>query len=130
MASCSCTWILHAPVLALQSPTCGARTRPPLLAYAEAAEDLAEQVVCSELAGDLGQRIMGQPQFFSQQFQRRGTLVTQRQRALQVLARLLQRLDMPGARNEQAFGQRLPAGSLQQRLAQRLQALRRCAPTG
>ena len=40
------------------------------LADAKAAEDLAQQVVGAELAGDLAQRVVRQAQFLGQQFQR------------------------------------------------------------
>ena len=81
-------------------------------------------------AGDLAERIVRQAQLLGQQLERRGALVAERQRALQVLARALQRLHVARAGDEHAFGRRMPAGALQQRLAQCLQALRRCAPTG
>jgi recombination protein RecA len=92
------------------------------LADAEAGEDHAQQVVGAELAGDLAQRVLRQPQLLGQQVQRLRLL---RARCCggqrQVLADAAQRLHMALARDEHALGRRLPAGELQQALAQRLQ---------
>ena len=86
----------------------GPRRGAGLLADAELAEDLAEQVVGAERAGDLGQRIVRRAQFFGEQFQRavahRGVFA----RGLQVGGAALQGLHMALAGDEHALGAGLP----------------------
>src|SRR2546423_14392253 len=69
----------------------------PLFADAEPAEDLAEQIIRRELAGDLAQAHLCEPQLLGEQVERGigagGLLRGQRQ----VLAGAPQRLDVPRA---------------------------------
>ena len=93
------------------------------LADAKAPEDLAQQVVRGEGAGDLAQALVRQPQLLGQQLERGVALRDVAACQRQVLSRPPQGVHMARAGDEAAFGCRLPARELEQRAAQRVQAL-------
>ena len=86
-----------------------------LLAYAEAPEDLAEQIVGGELAGDRRQGALSEAQFFGKEFEF-GQLVARRRDALGGVG---ERAQVAFARDENVLG-RMPAGGVQQGLAQQV----------
>ena len=74
-------------------------------------------------AGDLAERVVRQAQLLGQQVERGVGARASAAAQLQVLARALQRLHVARAGDEHAFGRGVPAGALEQRLAQRLEAV-------
>src|SRR5580765_1301153 len=107
---------------AARSSACVPRADASLLADTEAAEDLAEQLVRRERAGDLAEALVGEAEFFGEQVERGVGARGLRKRGGQVRARLAQGLHVARARDEQALGRRVPAGEREQLRAQRIDA--------
>ena len=91
--------------------------RVGLLSDAESSEYFAEQIIGGKLAGDRSERGLRQPQFFGEEFELRQLIVG----GINVLSGRRQCAQMPFAGDEHVFG-RMPAGDLQQRLAQQFNA--------
>jgi len=80
--------LARAPFIGVMLPLVGALAalRPVLLADTKTAEDLAEQIVGRERAGDLAERVVREAQFFGEEIERRIGLRRVRLRAGEVLA--------------------------------------------
>src|SRR5262245_45139142 len=87
-----------------------------LLAYAEPAENLTQQLVGGVLPGDCPQGLLSQPQLLGEQFQ----LGLAAYRAPHVPGRNLQRLDVPRPGNVDVLAAAAPAGKAQQGTTQAL----------
>src|SRR5215472_13534697 len=91
-----------------------------LLPYAETSEDLTQQVVAGEFAGDLGEAELRQAQFLRQQFTGSGFHMSLR--LLQVLPGAAQGIQVPAPGAEAVLPRLLKAGHALQVRAQELHA--------
>src|ERR1700688_161658 len=73
--------------------------RPKSLSDTKAAEDLAEQILTGEFTGDLAQRELCEPEILGEQL-KSSRLNPDVGRALHVLPRAAQCIEMPAARGE------------------------------
>ena len=89
-----------------------------LLPDAEASENLAEQLIGADPAGDAAQCIVGQPQFLGEQLEHHRAPPKHRGARFEMLRRRTERLDMAGSRCECRFAARIASGNVQEPGAQ------------
>ena len=87
-----------------------------LFSYAETGEYFTEQIIGGKFAGDFGERVLGELEFFGKKLDLPQVL----QSAAQVLASFVQRAQVPRARHEHPFSGGLPADHLKQLGAQQV----------